>query len=67
MSWWKCLAVSALLAGMAPMAASAEPIPVRGIVEGFYGTPWTQAHRLDMLEFCGAHGLNAYIYHKCRH
>ncbi len=49
------------------MAASAEPIPVRGIVEGFYGTPWTQAHRLDMLEFCGAHGLNAYIYHKCRH
>ena len=62
MSGWKCLAVSALIAGMAPMAASAEPIPVRGIVEGFYGTPWTQAHRLDMLEFCGTHGLNAYIY-----
>ena len=40
----------------------AEPIPIRGVVEGFYGTPWTQEDRIDILNFCGNHGLNAYIY-----
>ena len=42
--------------------AEASPIPLRGIVEGFYGTPWQQADRLDILAFCGKHSLNAYIY-----
>ena len=40
----------------------AEPIPIRGVVEGFYGTPWTQENRIDMINFCNSHGLNAYIY-----
>ena len=40
----------------------AEPIPIRGVVEGFYGTPWTHEHRIDMLNFCNAHAFNAYIY-----
>ena len=44
-----------------PSAFSA-PIPVRGVVEGFYGRPWTHAQRLDMLAFCGDHGMNAYVY-----
>ncbi len=35
---------------------------VRGIVEGFYGTPWTHAQRLDALSFLGAHDMNAYMY-----
>ena len=43
-------------------ASSAPAIPLRGIVEGFYGTPWSQADRLDMLKFCHEHNLNAYIY-----
>ncbi len=43
-------------------AAQAAPIPVRGVVEGFYGNPWTQKQRVDMMAFCEAHGLNAYIY-----
>ncbi|BAL82559.1 putative O-GlcNAcase [Selenomonas ruminantium subsp. lactilytica TAM6421] len=43
-------------------ASSAPAIPLRGIVEGFYGTPWSQADRLDMLQFCHDHKLNAYIY-----
>ena len=43
-------------------AAAAAPIPIRGVVEGFYGTPWTQAQRLDIMSFCGKIGLNAYIY-----
>ncbi len=36
--------------------------PVRGIVEGFYGTPWSHQDRLDLLRFEGAHGMNAYYY-----
>ena len=42
--------------------AMAAPIPLRGIIEGFYGTPWSQADRLDMMRFCHQEGLNAYIY-----
>ena len=43
-------------------AASAAPIPLRGVVEGFYGTPWTFDDRSDILEFCRQSNLNAYIY-----
>lgn len=33
-----------------------------GIVEGFYGRPWTHDERLDLFAFMDAHGLNGYIY-----
>ena len=36
--------------------------PIRGIVEGFYGPPWSHGDRLDMLRFLGQHGMNIYIY-----
>ncbi|MFB3923334.1 MAG: beta-N-acetylglucosaminidase domain-containing protein [Terriglobia bacterium] len=36
--------------------------PERGIVEGFYGTPWGHQDRLDMLRFEGQHGMNVYYY-----
>ena len=62
MKWWKQMAAAICLMGIFSAPAAATPIPVRGIVEGFYGTPWTQAERMDMLKFCGEHGLNAYIY-----
>lgn len=53
-----------ILWGSAGNAAPADSftIPLRGIVEGFYGTPWQQADRLDILDFCRTHGFNAYIY-----
>jgi hyaluronoglucosaminidase len=35
---------------------------VRGIVEGFYGTPWTHGQRLDAISFLAPRGLNAYVY-----
>ncbi len=35
---------------------------VRGTIEGFYGTPWSHADRLDQLDFYGAHKLNTYEY-----
>jgi hypothetical protein len=36
--------------------------PERGIVEGFYGTPWSSQDRLDMLRFEGQHRMNVYYY-----
>ncbi|MGE5703631.1 MAG: protein O-GlcNAcase [Clostridia bacterium] len=39
-----------------------ETFSVRGVIEGFYGTPWTHEERLDMLVFLGRHGYNAYFY-----
>jgi hyaluronoglucosaminidase len=35
---------------------------VRGVVEGFYGPPWSHEARLDLLTFIGARGMNAYVY-----
>ncbi|HTK16113.1 MAG TPA: protein O-GlcNAcase [Acidimicrobiia bacterium] len=35
---------------------------VRGIVEGFYGQPWSHAARLDAIGFLAPRGLNAYVY-----
>lgn len=34
----------------------------RGSIEGFYGTPWSQADRLDHLDYLGAHRMNTYEY-----
>ncbi|MBP3690464.1 MAG: beta-N-acetylglucosaminidase domain-containing protein [Schwartzia sp.] len=59
---WKKIAATILCALSVQGAAFAAPIPLRGIVEGFYGRPWTQEQRIDMMAFCEAHGLNAYIY-----
>jgi hyaluronoglucosaminidase len=35
---------------------------MRGIVEGFYGPPWSHAARLNAIEFLAPRGLNAYVY-----
>ncbi|MGW5862111.1 beta-N-acetylglucosaminidase domain-containing protein [Streptomyces sp. NPDC055239] len=35
---------------------------VRGMTEGFYGTPWTRAQRLDQLDFMGRTKQNRYLY-----
>ena len=40
----------------------AVPIPLRGVVEGFYGATWTFEERADILNFCRQHNLNYYIY-----
>ncbi|MFH9094651.1 beta-N-acetylglucosaminidase domain-containing protein [Streptomyces albidoflavus] len=37
-------------------------MPLRGTVEGFYGTPWTHAERLDQMDFYGDVKANTYIY-----
>lgn len=37
-------------------------LPYRGVVEGFYGTPWTFEERLSLIEFYGRYKMNAYVF-----
>jgi hyaluronoglucosaminidase len=39
-----------------------SPFAVRGVIEGFYGRPWTHEQRLDLIRFLGAHGMNTFAY-----
>ena len=57
----KSLAILILILSI-EMNISATPILLRGIVEGFYGTPWNFDIRADLIKFCGEYNLNAYIY-----
>lgn len=34
----------------------------RGVIEGFYGEPWSQEERIDMIRFLGSVKCNSYIY-----
>lgn len=47
-----------------PLTMVAAPTPIKsvGVIEGFYGAPWTHQDRLDVLRFMGDHGLNVYVY-----
>ncbi|MDO0938417.1 beta-N-acetylglucosaminidase domain-containing protein [Streptomyces sp. DG2A-72] len=36
--------------------------PLRGVVEGFYGAPWSHAERLAQLDFYGRTKQNVYVY-----
>jgi protein O-GlcNAcase / histone acetyltransferase len=33
-----------------------------GVIEGFYGQPWTQAERFELFDWMAAWGLNTYLY-----
>ena len=37
-------------------------VPLRGVIEGFYGDAWTDEFRLDLFDFMGEYKLNTYIY-----
>lgn len=37
-------------------------LPSRGVVEGFYGTPWSHEVRLSLIKFYGANKMNTYLY-----
>lgn len=34
----------------------------RGLVEGFYGNPWSHETRLSLIDFMGRHKMNTYVY-----
>ena len=35
---------------------------MRGVIEGFYGAPWTREERLDLIGFCAQHELNTWVH-----
>ena len=37
-------------------------LPARGVVEGFYGTPWSHEARLSLIDFYGRFKMNTYVY-----
>ena len=37
-------------------------LPIRGVVEGFYGTPWSHQVRLSLIDFFGRFKMNTYVY-----
>lgn len=37
-------------------------VDCRGVIEGFYGNPWSHKDRLRQFEFYGCHKLNIYVY-----
>lgn len=34
----------------------------RGVIEGFYGNPWSHTDRLSQFDFYGRHKMNVYVY-----
>ncbi len=48
--------------GISAVIVDFPSFPERGVVEGFYGTPWTHQDRVDILRFEGAHAMNVYYY-----
>lgn len=42
--------------------SEAPQMSIRGVIEGFYGEPWSQQARKDLFKFMGNHKMNVYIY-----
>ena len=51
-----------IMAGCTGQAQAPVAFELSGVIEGFYGPPWSHSDRLDMLRFMGRAGLNVYIY-----
>jgi len=52
----------AVLAALGCTEAQVPAFEFSGVIEGFYGPPWSHRDRLDMLRFMGRVGLDVYIY-----
>ena len=39
-----------------------SPFAVRGVIEGYYGRPWTHLQRLDLIRFIADRGMNTFVY-----
>lgn len=53
-----------IITGLLPyMAINDYPdLPNRGVVEGFYGTPWSHEVRTSLIDFYGKFKMNSYLY-----
>src|SRR5947199_4425949 len=47
---------------MAIMAMGTTPDFLSGVIEGFYGQPWSQAERFELFDWMSDWGLNTYLY-----
>ncbi len=61
------MTVAAEWPGAAERPGAAEspggsPFAVRGVIEGFYGRPWTHEQRLRLIDFLGVRGMNTFVY-----
>ena len=58
--------VSATGTATASASASASektsPFAIHGVLEGFYGEPWTHEERLDIIRFTSRFGMQSYLY-----
>ena len=41
--------------------ADGPAFAIRGVIEGFYGTPWSDEQRLDIIDFLAAHRFNTFL------
>ncbi|CAN5791493.1 hypothetical protein BH23CHL8_BH23CHL8_10050 [soil metagenome] len=41
---------------------TASPFAIRGVIEGFYGRPWTHEQRLSLIDFLGQRGMSTFAY-----
>ncbi|WP_243239326.1 protein O-GlcNAcase [Sulfobacillus harzensis] len=37
-------------------------VPIRGVIEGFYGHPWTNPERINLFRFMQQENMNTYVY-----
>ncbi|MEL0625587.1 protein O-GlcNAcase [Salinibacterium amurskyense] len=44
------------------VSATPSTFAVRGVIEGFYGAPWSHEQRLDLIDFLGERGMNTFVY-----
>ncbi|MBD5308437.1 MAG: beta-N-acetylglucosaminidase [Bacteroides sp.] len=55
--------MAANLGGLPALTVNDFPaLPYRGVVEGFYGTPWSHQVRKDLINYMGRNKMNNYIF-----
>lgn len=42
--------------------STSSPFAIRGVIEGFYGAPWSHEQRLDLIGFLSKRGMNTFVY-----
>ena len=55
-------ALAACCLALAAGSVMARTSPLRGVVEGYYGRPWSGEARRSVIRYLGARGMNAFVY-----
>ncbi len=64
-AYYAVMTLAQLLDGTAAPVVTVKDAPrnpLRGVIEGFYGTAWSHQYRKDLVAFMGEQKMNAYIY-----